>query len=80
MSEGYYYEHVIYNKRFYFIMEEFKRLILNDESFKKCSTHHNQVFSLAMRCLIMDYVLKNSPSQEIKDYTIKLKALLRLGN
>jgi hypothetical protein len=80
MSQGYYYEHIIYNRKFYEIMEEFKRLILNDEILKKYSTHHNQVFSLAMRNFIMNYVLKYTPSQELKDYVTKLKEAIKLGN
>jgi hypothetical protein len=80
MSEGYYYKHIIYNRKFYEIMEEFKRLILSDENLKKCSTHHNQIFSLSMRTFIMNYVLKYSTSQELKDYIIKLKEALKLGN
>ncbi|MDP2925283.1 MAG: hypothetical protein Q8N99_02835 [Nanoarchaeota archaeon] len=80
MSEGHYYEHIIYNRKFYEIMEEFKRLIINDEALKQYSTHHNQRFSLTMRVFIMNYVLKYTPSQELKDYVTKLKEALKLGN
>lgn len=80
MSEGYYYEHIIYNRKFYEIMEEFKRLILNDESLKKYLTHQNQRFSLTMRLFIMNYVLKHSQSQELKDYVTKLTEAWKLGN
>ncbi|HJX50233.1 MAG TPA: hypothetical protein VJ438_02110 [Candidatus Nanoarchaeia archaeon] len=80
MSEGHYYEHIIYNRRFYEIMEEFKRLILNDENLKKYSTHQNQRFSLTMRLFVMNYVLKHSTSQELKDYVTKLKEAITLGN
>ncbi len=80
MSEGYYYEHIIYNRKFYEIMEEFKRLILSDESLKKYSTHQNQRFSLTMRLFVMNYVLKHSTSQELKEYVTKLKEAITLGN
>ena len=80
MSEGHYYEHIIYNKKFYEIMEEFKKLILTDESLKKYSTHNNQRFSLTMRLFVMNYVLKHSQSQELKDYVTKLKEAITLGS
>ena len=80
MSEGHYYEHIIYNRKFYEIMEEFKRLILSDESLKKYLTHQNQRFSLTMRLFIMNYVLKHSQSQELKDYVTKLTEAWKLGN
>jgi len=80
MSEGNYYEHVIYNKKFFTIMEEFKRLILTDETLKQYSAHQNRRFSLAMRAFIMSYVLRHTPNQELKDYIEKLKEALQLGN
>ena len=49
-------------------------------SFKKDSTHQSQRFSLTMRLFVMNYVLKHSPSQELKDYVTKLKEAITLGN
>jgi hypothetical protein len=79
MTDGHYYEHIIHNKRFLIIMEEFKRLILKSEEIKKYSSHENQRLSAAMRLLIMNYVLTHSQDEEIKSYTKKLNEALKLG-
>lgn len=79
MTEGHYYEHIIYNKRFVDIMEEFKRLILKSEELKKYCSHENQRLSAAMRLLIMNYVLKHSQNEELKNYTKQLNDALKLG-
>ena len=79
MTEGHYYEHIIYNKKFLKIMEEFKRIILKSEEMEKYCTHENQRLSAAMRILIMNYVSSHSPDAEIKSYIKQLNDALKLG-
>jgi hypothetical protein len=79
MVEGHYYEHIIYNKKFLKIMEEFKKIILKSEELEKYCTHENQRLSAAMRLLVMNYVLKHSTDEEVKNYIKQLNEALKLG-
>ncbi|MFH1585961.1 MAG: hypothetical protein ABIB79_04290 [archaeon] len=70
-------DHVIYNDKFFPIIEEFKQLILKDKDLEIHCTHNLGRFSTAIRLLIIEYVSKKSKDEKLKQYA---KELLDLSN
>ncbi len=77
MPQGHEIDHIIYNDKFFPIIEEFKQLILKDKDIEIHCTHNLGRFSTAIRILIIDYVNKNSKNEKLKQYA---KELLELSN
>jgi hypothetical protein len=75
MPQGHEINHIIYNDKFFPIIEEFKQLILKDKDLEIHCTHNLGRFSTAIRLLIIDYVNKNSKNEKLKQYAKELLEL-----
>jgi len=73
--QGHEIDHIIYNDKFFPIIEEFKRLILKDKDIEIHCTHNLGRFSTAIRILIIDYVNRKSKNEKLKQYTKELLEL-----
>ncbi|MEK6833513.1 MAG: hypothetical protein AABY32_05700 [Nanoarchaeota archaeon] len=75
MPQGHEIDHIIYNDKFFPIIEEFKQLILKDKDIEIHCTHNLGRFSTSIRLLIIEYVTKKSKNEKLKQY---VKELLEL--
>lgn len=71
-------DHVIYNKKFYPVMDEFKRLILEDKEIESYCTHNLGRFSAALRLLIIQYVKDKTTNPKVKDYLDMIKKGMKI--
>ena len=72
MPQGHEIDHIIYNDKFFPIIEEFKQLILKDRDIEIHCTHNLGRFSTSIRLLIIDYVIKKSKNEKLKQYAKEL--------
>jgi len=80
MPQGHEINHIIYNDKFFPIIEEFKQLILKDKDLEIHCTHNLGRFSTSIRLLIIDYVNKNSKNEKLKQYAKELLELPYIQN
>lgn len=75
MPQSHEIDHIIYNDKFFPIIEEFKQLILKDKDIEIHCTHNLGRFSTSIRLLIIDYVNKKSKNEKLKQYAKELLEL-----
>jgi len=75
MPQSHEIDHIIYNDKFFPIIEEFKQLILKDKDIEIHCTHNLGRFSTSIRLLIIEYVTKKSKNEKLKQYAKELLEL-----